>query len=164
MMIFFLDKDPVKNAEYHMDKHVVKMILEYIQILTAAQINHGDLPQETLRTLYKPPGMNNPITKWPSINTTNYILVLDLLKALFSEYTFRYGKIHTGQPLLAILEKLPKNLPISDTPSPFPFCPDHPDMYIWHRENYINNKQHLATWKKREVPGWYIFKPIEKKK
>jgi hypothetical protein len=28
MNIFFLDLDPTKSAEYHVDKHVVKMILE----------------------------------------------------------------------------------------------------------------------------------------
>jgi len=30
MNIFYLDKDTKKCAEYHVDKHVVKMITEYL--------------------------------------------------------------------------------------------------------------------------------------
>ena len=33
MNIFYLDSNPQKCAEYHCDKHVVKMILESAQLL-----------------------------------------------------------------------------------------------------------------------------------
>ena len=33
MNIFILDKNPKKAAEYHCDKHVIKMILETSQLL-----------------------------------------------------------------------------------------------------------------------------------
>ena len=36
MNIFYLDKDPVKAAQYSCDKHVVKMILESAQMLCTA--------------------------------------------------------------------------------------------------------------------------------
>ena len=36
MNIFFLDTDVKKCAEYHVDKHVVKMILETCQLLYTA--------------------------------------------------------------------------------------------------------------------------------
>lgn len=36
MDIFRLDNDPTVCAKYHCDKHVVKMILEYAQILSTA--------------------------------------------------------------------------------------------------------------------------------
>jgi len=36
MNIFYLDKDPIKSAEMHCDKHVVKMIIEYAQLLSTA--------------------------------------------------------------------------------------------------------------------------------
>ena len=36
MNIFFLDKDPIIAAQYHCDKHCVKMILEYAQLLSTA--------------------------------------------------------------------------------------------------------------------------------
>ena len=36
MNIFYLHKDTRKCAEYHNDKHTVKMILEYAQLLSTA--------------------------------------------------------------------------------------------------------------------------------
>ena len=36
MNIFYLDKDPITCAEMHVDKHCVKMILEYAQLLSTA--------------------------------------------------------------------------------------------------------------------------------
>ena len=36
MNLFYLHKDPVESAELHCDKHVVKMIIEYAQMLSTA--------------------------------------------------------------------------------------------------------------------------------
>ena len=36
MNVFYLDKDPVTCAKMHVDKHVVKMIVEYAQLLSTA--------------------------------------------------------------------------------------------------------------------------------
>ena len=36
MNIFYLDKDPEISAKMHCDKHVVKMIIEYAQMLSTA--------------------------------------------------------------------------------------------------------------------------------
>jgi hypothetical protein len=33
MNVFFLDENPKLSAQYHVDKHVVKMILETAQLL-----------------------------------------------------------------------------------------------------------------------------------
>ena len=47
MNIFYLHNDPEICAAYHCDKHVVKMILELVQMLyTAWQINNdSDVPE-----------------------------------------------------------------------------------------------------------------------
>ena len=36
MNVFYLDKDPVVCAEMHNDKHVVKMLVEYAQLMSTA--------------------------------------------------------------------------------------------------------------------------------
>jgi deoxyribose-phosphate aldolase len=41
MNIFILDTDIKKCAEYHLDKHCVKMILETTQLLNNARIKHN---------------------------------------------------------------------------------------------------------------------------
>ena len=64
MNIFYLDKDPVRAAEYHCDKHVVKMILESSQMLCTA---HRLLSGEDYcndKGLYKLAYKNHPSTKW----------------------------------------------------------------------------------------------------
>lgn len=56
MNIFFLDYDPAKCAIYHVDKHVVKMIVEYAQLLsTAHRVLDGkaiEMPYTTIRYIY----------------------------------------------------------------------------------------------------------------
>ena len=36
MNIFYLHEDPIQNAKWHVDKHVVKMVTEYAQLLSTA--------------------------------------------------------------------------------------------------------------------------------
>ena len=36
MNIFYLDDDPIQCAKWHVDKHIVKMITEYCQLLSTA--------------------------------------------------------------------------------------------------------------------------------
>ena len=58
MNIFILDKDPKTAAEYHCDKHVLKMILETAQMLCTAHWETGG--QAPYRATHK----NHPCTKW----------------------------------------------------------------------------------------------------
>jgi len=58
MNIFFLDEDPTLSAQYHVDKHVVKMILETAQLLCGA---HHVTPQ--VPTKY-PPSTDQVTTKY----------------------------------------------------------------------------------------------------
>ena len=61
MNIFFLDVDPKKSAQYHCDKHVVKMILEIVQLLyTAHHILGSKLPKDA----YKPVSVSHPLAIW----------------------------------------------------------------------------------------------------
>ena len=48
MNIFYLDTNPALCAEYHCDKHVLKMIIEYAQLLSTA---HRILDGEEVKVL-----------------------------------------------------------------------------------------------------------------
>lgn len=51
MNVFFLDRNPRVAAEYHLDKHVVKMIQEYAQLLsTAHRILDGEMKTAVLQS------------------------------------------------------------------------------------------------------------------
>ena len=60
MNIFYLDKNPKVAAEMHCNKHVIKMVLEYAQILsTAHRVIDGDEAGDE-RGLYEIAYKNHP--------------------------------------------------------------------------------------------------------
>ena len=178
MNIFYLHEDPKTCAEMHNDKHVVKMILEYAQLLsTAHRVLDGvpyidktangrsikrwrlDLAREPL--LMKATHINHPSAVWARSTRDNYIWLYRLWYYLCKEYTFRYGKTHACERLLEALYVPPLNMVKSEFFPPTPAMPDtykvKDDSLLSYRNYYNGGKQHLATWKLREAPPW--FKP-----
>ena len=108
MNIFYLDKRTYNCAKDHCDKHVVKMILEYAQLLsTAHRIMDGD---EGKDGMYKATHKNHPSAVWVRRNRCHYRYVYNLLRYLCGEYTIRYGKTHKTAQLLPLLLNCPKAL------------------------------------------------------
>ena len=67
MNIFILDEDPKKCAQYHNDKHVVKMILETAQLLCG--VHHMvDSKPELCRYRYEKRHKSQDIIEWCIIN------------------------------------------------------------------------------------------------
>jgi hypothetical protein len=177
MNIFYLDNNVVKCAEYHNDKHCVKMILEYSQLLSTAHrvldgvqmvvkrngrnVKCWSLLDEREYILYKATHMNHPSAVWTRQSANNYTWLVCLLNALCSEYTYRYEKIHKCESsgLVNALYKLPKNIPVTHFTQPTPAMPDeckvNSDSIASYRNYYIKNKTHLANWKNRNIPEWY---------
>jgi hypothetical protein len=182
MNIFYLDNDPKICAEYHVDKHAVKMILEYSQLLsTAHRMIDGVETVQKSKTgrnvkrwilndyrdvvLYSATHVNHPSAVWARQSKANYTWLYNLLCACMKEYTYRYGKKHKCEDLLMALRNAPKN--ISDKPftEPTPAMPDDckvpGDSVRSYRNYYINNKTHLASWKgkvnSRNVPEWFNY-------
>jgi len=182
MNIFFLDKNVKSCARYHMDKHVVKMILEYSQILsTAHRVLDGELVVKKVPTkkdpskfrnkklyklngyndelLYKATHINHPSVKWTMESDKNYLWLYWLLEALHSEYTYRYDKAHKSMRLLPSLQFTPSNIPVTVKNTPVALA--MPEEYKTsdpaesYREYYMKGKRHLAKWKNRPTPAWY---------
>ena len=127
MNIFYLDKDPVKAAQYSCDKHVVKMILESAQMLcTAHRVQDGEmvvgksilvereLHTNTLTLIWTPYYMvhwlKHPSCIWVMDSSYNYMWLYNHMMALGLEYTKRYGKQHlTITKLGDLLKNPPKN-------------------------------------------------------
>ena len=59
MNIFWLSTDVEEGARFHCDKHVVKMILEYAQLMSTA---HVEL--DGSQVAYKPTHKNRPCAVW----------------------------------------------------------------------------------------------------
>ena len=179
MNIFYLHHDTKICAEMHNDKHTIKMILEYAQLLsTAHRYLDGTqsvglsetgrkqtkyvLPDQRESILYSATHINHPSAVWVRHSVGNYFWLSNLLVELCKEYTYRYGKVHkTERDGLAhvLLKNIPHNIGNSGFTQPTPSMPDEVkiagDSIISYRNYYINNKSHLAKWKKRPVPLWY---------
>ncbi len=162
----------------HVDRHVVKMIIEYAQLLsTAHRIIDGDeyidltannrkikrwrLPDDREQTLMKASHINHPSNVWARANHLNYKWLYELWCNLLDEYTYRYEKIHACARLKNVLAKTPDNIPVGLRESdPTPAMPDDVkipnDSLASYRNYYTKNKIHLAKWKKRSVPDWYM--------
>jgi len=153
MNIFYLDKDCVTSAQYHTDKHVVKMILEYSQLLCTA---HRLLDDDVDDRLYRATHKNHPSAKYVRYTDSNYKFVYRMFTALCDEYTYRYGKVHlTDTKLRELLKTPPKNIPVGQMTRMFQAMPDEfkcCDSIIAYRNYYRIAKQHLHTWTKRAVP------------
>ncbi len=97
MNIFILDLDVKKCAQYHVDKHVVKMILETAQLLCGV---HHVTDQVTDQVPYKLSHKNHPCSIWARESLSNYLYLCELGLELCNEYTYRYGKRHKSQDVI----------------------------------------------------------------
>ena len=152
MNIFYLSEDITKCAEYHVDKHVVKMPLETAQLLcTVHWICGGEAP-------YRKTHINHPSSRWVRHSIENYRWLCKLGKALCREYTHRYGKIHKCEQIIDWCTINEPVLPKLGFTTPTPAMADEfklNNSLLSYRNYYINGKSHLASWKNRCKPKWY---------
>lgn len=178
MNIFYLHNDPAECAKLHTDKHVVKMIIEYAQLLSTAHhlldgTEHTGLTKtgrkrkgyvigdERDSVIYKATHWNHPSAIWVRQSKENYFWLYNLWIELMKEYTYRYGKVHSSSRLKDALLIPPKNIPEAPFTEPTPAMPDQYKVKGNSIQAYINYyvgaKQHLASWKKRSIPSWYVI-------
>lgn len=183
MNIFFLDTDIKKSAQYHCDKHVVKMILEQNQILCSVIYRNSgilskkdylnNLPELETKyesfprrkddgsvSLYGIGFIHHGCTTWTSKSKANFDWVIEHNLALCDEYNYRYGKHHSGKKITEWVKSLNFDK-FDSTEFTFPYLamPDEVkienDYVASYRNYYINNKKGFATWKIREIPDWW---------
>lgn len=184
MNIFYLDHNVETCAQQHVDKHVVKMILEYAQLLSTAHrfidgqqytdktsnnrsIKRWSLQDSREQLLYKATHVNHPSAIWTRGSISNYLWLADLLTKLCSEYTYRYGKVHKCQVdgLVGFLSKnVPHNISTDKFTQPTPAMPDKykvfDDSIQSYRNYYIGDKVRMAKWSKREKPNWWLDESV----
>ncbi|MDP5293091.1 pyrimidine dimer DNA glycosylase/endonuclease V [Oceanimonas sp. CHS3-5] len=152
MNIFILDKDIERCAQYHCDQHVVKMILESVQILCTA------LNKKGFETPYKSTHIKHPSVLWVEESYDNFQWLTQLTQALNAEYRYRYRKDadHKSMPVLAQIQQF-KYSSIGLTE----FAQAMPDQYKVpndavqaYRNFYLGDKMKFARWTRREIPHW----------
>ena len=157
----------------HCDKHVVKMIIEYAQMLSTAhrildgeqytdassgrRIQRWELDGDMEQVLYKASHINHPSTQWVRENAIQYQYAYDMFTALCDEYTFRYGKVHlTDKKLRKLLNNLPNNITLGVYSEPPQCMPNDVkvlgDSINAYHKYYAVYKKDFAKWTSRPVP------------
>ena len=161
MNIFYLDKCPVKAAQYQYNKHVVKMILESAQMLCTAHHCYGDKDQVE-NVPYKQAHLNHPSTIWTRRSKSTYMWLYNHMMALGNEYTKRYGKTHLSitkcKDFLAIP---PRHIQGDDWCQPPQAMPDEykTECSIQAYWNYYIGEKHVVVNHNKEKP--YEQRPQE---
>lgn len=166
MNLFILSLIQREVAQYMMDKHVSKILLEAVQMLCSAKriLSPDD---EINERIYKLAHKNHPVTIWCRKSKANFVWTLDLVEELHNEWRFRYGhpetKFHKSYLMALILRE---NMPSDDSFEEVgltPFALAMPvefkteDPVESYRNYYMSeSKQKIASWnKRREKPTWY---------
>jgi hypothetical protein len=156
MNIFVLDLDTKKCAQYHVDKHITKMCVEYAQLLCGV---HHITDSQYVDIPYKLSHKNHPCSIWVRECIENYIWLCDLGISLSKEYTHRYGKRHKSQDVIEWCLVNKPNLTNNDDITPFALAmPDECKVNSAvesYRLYYITHKKSLGTWKNRNKPEWF---------
>ncbi len=153
MNIFALSMDVKEAAEYHVDKHVVKMPLETAQMLCT------NLNLISIETPYLSVHKNHPCTIWARQSQHNFLWLCDLGEALCAEYTFRYKKIHKCESIINFCRKYYIYFPCDRMTD---FAMAMPDKYkcsnpiLAYRKFYNLDKRHLHSWTDRPTPRWIV--------
>jgi len=160
MNIFFLDESPTLSAKYHVDKHVVKMILETAQLLCGV---HHATDQATDQVPYKLSHKNHPCAIWARESLSNYLYLCELGLELGKEYTYRYGKRHKSIEVIEWCIVNKPNIPDIGFTKPAMAMPDEfktDSVVESYRNYYMGAKISLASWKNREKPFWFGKKEL----
>ena len=179
MNVFYLDHHTQRCEKQHVDKHVVKMIVEYAQLLSTAhrvldgeeyegrtannrRIRRFKMADSNIEnTLYKASHINHPSAIWVRQSSQHYRWLYRLFMWLCVEYTWRYGKIHSTERLLGnLLGNIPKNIKDNGFVEPPQAMPDYckvpGDSIKAYQKYYVEEKIGFAKWTKRDIPNWFV--------
>lgn len=179
MNLFWLHPNIQQNVEWHVDSHVVKIILEATQLLCTAhrvldgveyedrsksgrKIRWWRLSDDREELLYNATHVNHGCAIWTRNTLGNYLVTAKYGMQLCSEFQYRFNKSHGCQHLLEYLFlNEPKNInPAYMVTEKYLAMPDcykvTNDPYQSYRNYYVNEKTHLRKYTHRKVPEWFI--------
>ena len=165
MNIFCLSECPNESARWLVDKHVVKMLLESLQIMSTVADYLG------LQGPYRPVMLNHPCTIWARESSENFSWLWQHAIAISETYTDRYGKRHKSAMSMMkhndvwkeVIEILPKT---GQTDFAVAISPNMRCRYLpgfeelstveKYRAYYVYDKDRIAVWSwPHEKPEWY---------
>lgn len=161
------------NAEYHCDRHVIKMILEYSQLLSTAMhvMPHTFSGCKPITAPLGKSHANHPVALWACALPENAMYLLRMAVALCHEKNHRWPcrPRHAYETqLLALVEKLESNPLFNTFPASFPVAVKSKagqkvhapllEVVSTYRDYYVADKAGFATWRRRIKPMWFLLR------
>ena len=154
MNIFVLDRDIRRCAQAHCDRHVVKMILESVQIMCTALNGKG------FETPYRSTHRHHPCVAWAAESHDNFLWLARLVDELNREYRYRYqrDRDHASiRALDAIRHCRFESSGLTEFAQAMPEEFRVPgDAVAAYRSFYQAEKHGFATWTRRRAPEWWL--------
>lgn len=158
--IFYLDYDPKLCAQYYCDKHVNKIMIEILQILS--QIHHeiGDLEPPYKKCMAIKSNLGPYL--WAMESVSNYKYCINLAKNLLKEFKYRFeNNEHKCEKAINWLsENIPKNIKKKNK-TKFKFTENIKIYNSYFNEidaarfSYVDFKCKTDKWTKRNKPIWF---------
>ena len=149
MNIFHLSRDLELSARYHCNSHVCKMLVEYVQLLSAANRLSG------LDEGYKLTHKNHPCAVWIRESVDNWKYLRDLTSELNKEfkYRFKHSANHKSFEMMQSLSvpKLPR-IGLTVPPKCMPDDAKVDGVIASYRNYYRIHKQHILCYTGRPLP------------
>lgn len=157
MNIFILYDDVKENVKAYADKHVIKMLLEGVQILCSVSHLKG------IEAPYRLTHANHPSVKWVCESGAHWDMLMKLVEELNNEYRYRYDRKNNHKSYdvakrlikpkfdkqeatglyVAVVNEV-KILNLEETVNEY-------------RKYYIEKSKNMKmTWRKREVPSFML--------
>ena len=153
MNIFWLALHPKESVQYYCDKHVVKMLLETVQLMSTTCRYYG------LDCGYKSTHINHPCAVWARSSLDNYIYLEILVEELNEEFKYRFKGVD-HKSFLVYKTLIRPNIESKGLQNP-PLC--MPEQYKIgnavdsYRAYYIGEKWAISSWTKRKRPWWWVY-------
>lgn len=110
MNIFYTHPDPKQCALNHCNRHCVKMILEYAQMLSTAHRKLDGHKVADEQGLMKSTHESHPCTFWVEQSTYHYEWLYQTWMYLLLQYKSYYGRAHAKESLILPLANPPFNM------------------------------------------------------
>lgn len=171
-----------QNAEFHCDKHVVKMIAESVQMLVTALHSRAYpelgtyMPASVVDSMPCRPlargHSKHPCVQWTCQSILNLNYLACLAQALCNEHQYRYPLScdHTYSRWISDLVDHLTSCgygPSAQIPDSFAVAikttklqstnTDHITAMNLYRSYYFRDKKGFATWRRRQKPVWWLL-------
>jgi len=130
------------------------MLTEGVQMLSTACRLFG------LDEGYKITHINHPCNLWVRESLSNWKWLRKLVIELNREYRYRYNKDYNHKAYNIAMSLNYPNIEdkgLTKFAQAMPYRYKNKNAIIAYRNYYISEKQHIANWKRRNIPDWYKF-------